>query len=221
VGLAVLFRREPAVAAVAVSTAVPPLLFMLVRTESAPDLSPRHLFYGLPLWAAAIGVGATALTRRLPARLAAACLALVAVVAFVAPASALRDPRTFELGTSPADARPSIRAGRHDLLIPYEPAFLAALPDLRRALALPHAPADEILRTLEHADDPIGTVVIAVPTKPVTVLRAHGPFDEAGALSAAARTVGRFRHPTSLDWWFDRLERGLCGALRELARPCP
>jgi hypothetical protein len=220
-GLAVLFRREPVVAAVAVSTAIPPLLFMLVRTQSAPDLSPRHLFYGLPLWAAAIGVGATTLTGRLPAGLAAACLALVAAVAIVAPASALRDPRTFELGTSPADEKPSIRAGRHDLLIPYEPVFLSALPDVRRALALPHAPADEIVRTLEHADEPIGTVVIAVPTKPATVLRAHGPFDKAGALSAAARTVRRFQHPRSLDWWFDRLERGLCGALRELARPCP
>jgi hypothetical protein len=63
--------------------------------------------------------------------------------------------------------------------------------------------------------------VIAVPTKPATVLRAQGPFDKAGALAAAARTVGRFEHPSSLDWWFDRLERGLCQALRELSRPCP
>jgi hypothetical protein len=221
VGLVVLFRRAPAVAAVAVSTSIPPLLFMLVRTESGPDLSPRHLFYGLPLWAAAIGVGATTVTRRLPPGLAAACLALVAAVAVVAPSSALRDPRTFELGTSPADEKPSIRAGRHDLLLPYEPVFLAALPDVRHALALPHAPADEIVRTLEHADEPIGTVLIAVPTKPATVLRAHGPFDKTGALSAAARTVGRFQHSSSLDWWFDRLERGLCEALRDLARPCP
>jgi hypothetical protein len=221
VGLAVLFRREPAVAAVAVSTAIPPLLFMLVRTQSGPDLSPRHLFYGLPLWAAAIGVGATTLTRRLPAGLAPACLALVAAVAVVAPASALRDPRTFELGTSPLDEKPSIRAGRHDLLLPYEPVFLSVLPAVRNALALPHAPGDEILRTLQHADEPIGTVVIVVPTKPATVLRAHGPFDKAEALSAAARTVGRFEHPSSLDWWFDRLERGLCQALRELSRPCP
>ena len=221
VGLAVLARREPAVAAVAVSTAIPPLLFLLVRTESGPDLSPRHLFYGLPLWAAAIGVGATTLTRRLPGGVATACLALVAAVAVVAPASALRDPRTFELGTSPVDEKPSIRAGRRDLLLPYEPVFLAALPDVRQALALPHAPAEEIVRTLEHADEPIGTVVIAIPTKPATVLRARGPFDKPGALTAAAQTVGGFQHPSSLDWWFDRLERGLCGALRELARPCP
>ena len=221
VGLSVLFRREPAVAAVAVSTAIPPLLFMLVRTESGPDLSPRHLFYGLPLWAAAIGVGATTLTTRLPDGVAAACLALIAAVAVVAPASALRDPRTFELGTSPVDEKPSIHAGRHDLLLPYEPVFLAALPDVRHALALPHAPAGEIVRTLEHADEPIGTVVIAVPTTPETVLRARGPFDKAGALAAAARSVGRFQHPSSLDWWFDRLERGLCGALRELGRDCP
>jgi hypothetical protein len=222
VGLAVLLRREPAVAAVALSTALPPLLFVLVRTESAPDLSPRHLFYGLPLWAAAIGVGATTLTRRLPTGPGVLCLVLVAATAVVAPASALRDPRDFELGTSPADETRSIRAGRHDLLLPYEPVFLAALPDVRRALALPHAPGDEIVRTLEHADEPIGAVVLGIPTRPARIVRVTGPFDKAGgALEATARELVRFDHPSSLDWWFDRLERGLCEALRELARPCP
>ncbi|HET6643640.1 MAG TPA: glycosyltransferase family 39 protein [Gaiellaceae bacterium] len=221
VGLAVLLRRAPAVAALAVSTAIPPLLFTLVRTGSAPDLSPRHLFYGLPLWAAAIGVGVTTLTRRLSAPLGAACLVLVAAIAVVAPASALRDPRDFELGTSPVGEFRSIHAGRHDLLLPYDPVFLAALPDVRRALALPHAPGNEILRTLEHADEPIGAVVIAIPTSPSTVVRLQGPFDEPGALSAAADALTGKPHPASLDWWFDRIERGLCEALRELSRPCP
>jgi hypothetical protein len=221
VGLAVLLRRSPAVAALAVSTAIPPLLFALVRTESAPDLSPRHLFYGLPLWAAAIGVGATTLSRRLSAPLAAACLVLVAAIAVVAPASALRDPRDFELGTNPMGESRSIHGGRQDLLLPYEPVFLAALPDVRQALALPHAPGNEILRTLEHADEPIGAVVVAIPTSPATVVRLQGPFDKPGALSAAADAITGSRHPASLDWWFDRIERGLCEALRELSRPCP
>jgi hypothetical protein len=221
VGLAVLLRRTPAVAALAVSTAIPPLLFTLVRTGSAPDLSPRHLFYGLPLWAAAIGVGSTTLTRRLSAPLAAACLMLVIAIAVVAPASALRDPRDFELGTSPVDESRSIHAGRHDLLLPYEPVFLAALPDVRHALGLPRAPGNEILRTLEHADDPIGAVVIAIPTSPSTVVRLQGPFDKPGALSEAADALTRLQHPASLDWWFDRIQRGLCEALLELSRPCP
>ena len=59
VGLVELVRREPAFAALTLSILVPPILFLLIRTESTPDLSPRHLFYGLPLWAAAIGVGMT------------------------------------------------------------------------------------------------------------------------------------------------------------------
>jgi hypothetical protein len=92
---------------------------------------------------------------------------------------------------------------------------------VRRALALPHAPGDEIVRTLEHADEPIGAVVLGIPTRPARIVRVTGPFDKAGALEATARELVRFDHPSSLDWWFDRLERGLCEALRELARPCP
>ena len=72
VGLAVLVRQQPAVAALTLSTAIPPLLFVLVRTDTAPDLSPRHLFYGLPLWAAAIGVGVARLVAPLDRALAAA-----------------------------------------------------------------------------------------------------------------------------------------------------
>ena len=58
------FAESPPFAALTLSILVPPILFLLIRTESTPDLSPRHLFYGLPLWAAAIGVGMTKFLRR-------------------------------------------------------------------------------------------------------------------------------------------------------------
>ncbi|MGH3083738.1 MAG: hypothetical protein ACRDNP_06695, partial [Gaiellaceae bacterium] len=216
IGLVVLVRREAAVAALAFSMALPPFLFVLVRTDTAPDLSPRHLFFGLPLWAAAIGIGAITLARRWPL-----VLGLIALIAFVSPASALRDPREFGFGSASRDEAPVIHARENDLLLPYSAVFLAALPDVRRALALPHGPGDEILRTLEHADEPVGVVYIAVPTEPWTVRRLDGPFDKPGALSAAAETVHEYEDTPELRDWLAWIEPGLCEALRELDRPCP
>ena len=216
IGLVVLVRREAAVAALAFSMAIPPLLFVLVRTDTAPDLSPRHLFFGLPLWAAAIGIGASTLARRWPL-----VLGLIALIAFVSPASALRDPREFGFGSAPRDEAPVIHARENDLLLPYSAVFLAALPDLRRALALPHGPGDEILRALEHADEPVGAVYLAVPTEPWTVRRLDGPFDKAGALGAAAENVHAYEGTPELRDWLAWIEPGLCEALRELDRACP
>lgn len=210
VGLAVLIRREPAVAAVALSTLVPPLLFVLVRTDTAPDLSPRHLFYGLPLWAAAIGVGATAMLRRVPA------VVLIALIAVASPTSALRDPRDLALASAPADRAPSVHARENDLLLPYAAVFLAGLPEVRDALGIPHGPSDEILRALEYADEPIGAVYLAVPTEPWTVRRLKGPFDKAGALSAALAAADEYRDTPGFPGWRDWIEPGLCDALRTL-----
>lgn len=214
-GVAVLVRREPAFAAVVASVALPPLLFILVRTDAEPDLSPRHLFYGVPLWAAAIGVGAQSLTRR------PLVLGLVALIAVTAPASALRDPRELGFPTASIGDAPSIAARENDLLLPYSAPFLAALPDVRDAVALPHARGDEILRALEHAEEPIGAVHVAIPTRPWTVVRLEGPFAKPEALAAAARRLHGFEHPPSLDKWFAWIEPGLCEALRELDRSCP
>jgi mannosyltransferase len=221
IGLVVFARRQPAVAALALSTTIPPLLFVLVRTDTAPDLSPRHLFYGLPLWAAAIGVGAARLTRRLERRYAAVALAVIALVAVVAPSSSLRDPRELDFGTTPVDAAMAIRAEAGDVLVPYSTVFLAALPDVADAVALPHAPGDEILRALDHAENPIGAVHVAIPTEPWTVRRLEGPFDKPSALAAAAGALAEAEHTPRLEKWFTWIEPGLCEALRELGRACP
>jgi hypothetical protein len=216
VGLVVLVRREAAVAALAFSMAIPPLLFVLVRTDTAPDLSPRHLFFGLPLWAAAIGIGASTLARR-----SSLVLALIALVAVVSPASALQDPREFGFGSASPDEAPTIHAGESDLLLPYSAVFLAAFPHVSGALALPHGPGDEIRRALEHAHEPVGAVYLAVPTKPWTVRRLEGPFDKPGALSAAAETVNEYEDAPQLSDWREWIEPGLCEALRKLDRACP
>jgi Dolichyl-phosphate-mannose-protein mannosyltransferase len=215
IGIGSLVRREPAVAALVLATALPPLLFVIVRTGSAPDLSPRHLFFGLPLWAAAIGVGAASLTRQ---RLV---VALISVIALASPRSGLHDPRSIGFATASAADSPTIRAGDHDLLLPYSAAFLARLPQLQHALALPHGPGEEILETLDHAEAPIGSVHIAIPTRPWTVLRVDGPFAKGEALAAAARRLHDVDQEGSLDRWFAWIEPGLCEALRELNRACP
>jgi hypothetical protein len=215
VGLVTLARREPAVAALALSILVPPVLFLLVRTEATPDLSPRHLFYGLPFWAAAIGVGVTRFLRQKVA------VALVALIALTSPTSSLRDPREIGFATAaPGDTR-SVRADANDLLVPYSALFLDSLPDVLGALAMPHAPGDEIVAALEHADEPIGAVYVAVPTPGWTVLSAQGPFTKANALAAAASLLHDFADREGLEEWFAWIEPGLCEALHEVGNPCP
>jgi hypothetical protein len=221
VGLVVMVQRAPALAAVALSTAVPPLLFVLLRTGATPDLSPRHLFYGLPLWAAAIGVGAARLAAPLGRELAAVVLAGVALVAVVSPPSSLRDPREVGFGAAAVDAETGIRAEPNDVLVPYSTVFLAALADVEDGVSLPHAPGDEILRALDHVDEPIGAVHLAIPTEPWTVQRLAGPFDKPGALAAAAGALAAAEHTPRLRRWFAWIEPGICEALRELDRPCP
>ena len=205
-GTVIAARREPAFGVLAASIAVPPLLFLLVRSGSPADLSPRHLFYGLPLWAAAIGVAAS----RFPLPAA----ALVALIALTSPASALRDPRELGLASVLPEDAPEIHAHENDVLLPYAPTFLAALPTVGEALALPHGPADEILRTLEHSHEPIRSVYLAVPTEPWTVRRLAGPFRKEEALAAAVRAADEYAETPRFPGWREWLEPGLCGALR-------
>ena len=49
----------------------------------------------------------------------------------------------------------------------------------------------------------------------------EGPFDESGALAAAAEAIATSDHPSDLDWWYELVERGLCEALTELGSRCP
>ncbi len=212
-GLVVLAAQRPAVAALAVAFAVPPVLFVLIPAGSQPDLSPRHLFYGLPLWAAAIGVGVAGLRRWIPDRAWPVVVAAVIAGAVVAPASALRDPR--ELGLLPTATPEPVRAGAGELLFPYATPFLAGIGGVRDALALPQGPGDQILRTIEHADEPIRAVHVALPRREWEVVTLRGRFDKERALEAAAETISTARHPPELDWWYELVERGLRDALSD------
>jgi len=210
-GIAVLATRSPAVAILAAVVFVPPVLFVVVPTGSDPDLSPRHLFYGLPLWAAAIGVGVASLRRWMPERVWFVVVAAVIAGAFLAPASALRDPR--ELGLLPTATPGDVRGGAGDLLFPYATPFLAELGSVQEALALPQGPGDQILRALDHADEPIRAVRVALPRREWEVVTIRGPLEKRRALAAAADAIANAAHPPALDWWYELVERGLRDAL--------
>jgi hypothetical protein len=210
-GITVIASRSPAVAVLAAAVFVPPVLFVVVPTGSEPDLSPRHLFYGLPLWAAAIGVAVASLRRWTPERVWFVVVAAVIVGAVVAPASALRDPR--ELGLLPTATPGQVRANTGYLLLPYATPYLAELGSVREALALPQGPGDQILRALEHADEPIRAVRVALPRREWEVVTIRGPLDKQRALATAADAIANAAHPPALDWWYELVERGLRDAL--------
>jgi hypothetical protein len=208
VGTGLLARREPAVAVLTTTAALPPVLFLLVRAGSEPDLSPRHLFYGLPLWAAAIGVAAVTLSRRAPP-----VVVLIALAAVLSPASALKDPRG--LGLLPTATPDLAVAERGDLLVPYAIPFLADLGRVREGLAIPQGPGDEIRATLEHAEEPIGTVFLARPVPGEWQLEElAGPFDRREALAWALDVYESRRQFSEYDWWYELVARGLRDALR-------
>jgi hypothetical protein len=253
IGAAVLAReRNPFVVVAAVSLLAPPVLFMLVRSAGSPGLSPRHLAYALPVWAALIGVG---ITHVCPGRVAWPAVALAGVAAAVATPGGIVDPRATTsnaiLGGGPGGvapgspksvapaaswARSTLRPG--DVLFPYSPAFLAALPEAGRALSLPYGQAPLLRRTLRRADWPVPGVVIAVPLVDGVVggrwpasrasvysssdwflLRVAGPFADETALLAAASdafaTVERsaVRRDFHLDAYLERNRRVLREAL--------
>jgi hypothetical protein len=248
-------RRDPFVVVAAASLLAPPVLFMLVRSAGSPGLSPRHLAYALPVWAALIGVGIT----RLSSRHVWPAVAVAGIAAAVASPGGIVDPRAATsnaiLGGGPGEvapgsptsvagaaswARAKVQPG--DVLFPYSPAFLAALPEAGKALSLPYGQAPLLRRTLRRAEWPVPGVVIAVPlvdgvvggrwlaTRASTynssdwfLLRVPGPFVDERALlraaSAAFRAVDESagRRDFHLDAYLERNRRVLGEALDSTA----
>jgi hypothetical protein len=246
-GILLLARRQPAfVAWGLVAFALPPVLSTLVHTGRSPDLSPRHLIFALPFWAAFIGYAVS----RLPMR--ALAVVAVAVLAAVSP-QGIHDPRsityTAKLGTEEALAPPSAwlreRIEVNDILYPYSSVFLAALPEAGKAIALPRGQTGPIIDALGGADYPVARVFVAVPvgttrveisSLPDSVIRrfprwliveVHGEFaDPAAVLAATGRALRAVQGgldppvPDALAGWFDLNTDVLCKALTHLGRGC-
>ena len=92
-------------------------------------------------------------------------------------------------------ARSHTRAG--DVLFPYSPAFLAALPEASRATALPYGQSRLLLRTLKRVHWPVGGVLVAVPLV----------GGEVGSRSLATRSETYSSH----DWFLVRVEGPFAG----------
>jgi hypothetical protein len=239
-------RRAPFVAWGVIALVLPPLLATLVHTGRAPDLSPRHLIFALPFWAAFIGVAVA----RIP--FSAVAVAVVAVLAVISP-QGIHDPRsityTAALGSEEALADvaatlPSaIRPG--DVLYPYASVFLAALPQAGEATALPRAQTSTLLDTLARLDYPVDALFVAVPTGPTQVRREEIPFRDTrfyrswvvirvpGPLEGRVAVLQKARKalievraaltlplPAALAGWFDLNLDVLCKSLSEMAAGC-
>jgi hypothetical protein len=223
---------------------LPPLLSTLVHTGRAPDLSPRHLIFVLPFWAAFVGVAVA----RLPLRVVA--VAAVTVLAAISP-QGIHDPRsityTAALGSRDALAEPAawlrenIRA--NDVLYPYSSVFLAALPESGRARALPRGQAQSLLAALDRIDYPAGNLYVAIPSGTAsrdapdfvagredfgswTILRVEGPFRDEDAVlretlvALAEARSSVVRPPPALQGWFDLNMDVICKSLLERSVRC-
>ncbi len=216
VGLNALVRERPPVAVLlGLWLFAPPLLFLTVQSSSSPDLSPRHLIYALPLWAATAGLGAARLLGRARAPVQAAALGLLALAAAFA-STGVHDPRdlTFpagmgaeqELAAPAARLRAQIRPG--DVLFPFSALHLAALPAAGEATALPRAQPGLLASAIRRVEVPAGTVFVAVPLADTQVrldllnpqaeriggwliLRRPGPIGDRPAIAAAISTLLR------------------------------
>jgi hypothetical protein len=145
-GIFAMSRRRPAVAAFAALTiAVPPLALAVASAVSITGdrLGPRHLIFMLPLWIALVATGATQVGALLPPKARVAGLAAIVAAAALAP-SAVSEPRTIPTGAERAVAAPAAwlagQLGPGDVLYPYSPVFLAALPVAKEARAYSREP---------------------------------------------------------------------------------
>ena len=187
-GLYVVFRSRPAFAVFALlALAAVPILMVLARAddELVNRLSPRHLMFGLPIWAALVGVGVARIVRDLPRIAVPVAICIVGLAAVLAPAG-LSDPRTDPDQTEAALTAPANwvrdRVEPGDVLLFYSPVFFEALDETRNAIAIPRS--GKPLKMVQRADYPVPGLIVALPLKGTTVnataLEESVPRAEAG-----------------------------------------
>ncbi|MDQ3858339.1 MAG: glycosyltransferase family 39 protein [Actinomycetota bacterium] len=253
-GVFTVARRNVAFAVFALAAlAAIPVLMVVAKAEEelVHQLSPRHLMFALPVWAALIGAGAARLVHDLPRSLAVGALAAVAAAAVFAP-SGIGDPRVDADSTAASLARPAdwVR-GELDpgaVLFFYSPVYLAALPETSEATPIPRS--GRPLRMVERARLPAPSIMLSLPLAGTRVngerinrrlppgsklavfpdwllVDMPGPFaDEREVLAAARDGLTAIRLTTRRrSYTFRQDLRGglatVCDALAALAEPCP
>lgn len=247
IGATLLASRRPAfVAWGLLAFVLPPFLATLVHTGRAPDLSPRHLVFALPFFAAFIGAAVS----RLPFPVLP--VAAVAALAVLSP-QGISDPRTITytaaLGAEDAVGAPARYLQAHvreeDVLYPYSSVFLAALPEAGRARGLPRGQAQSLLAAVERIEYPVRELFVAIPSGnarfpfadfevigeqvfPSWILvRRIGPFPDGVSLLQEiyvalepARAALLPTAPAPLVGWFELNLDVLCKSLLEQSAPC-
>ena len=115
------------------------------------------------------------------ARVGVVGVAALAAVVFLAPGNAVKDPRVLEAAEPANLAAPAAlvreQVGQRDVLFPYSPVYLSALPETGRATVVSRARPELLLRELDEADYPVLRVFIAVPQDDSwRMLVTSGPF---------------------------------------------
>jgi hypothetical protein len=167
VGIFDVRRRRPAVAAFAGLAILFPPAALVVGTAmgaTADRLGPRHLIFTLPLWVGLVAVGTARTALNVPERARLALPVALILAALLAP-SAVSDPRTISTGEHDAVEAGASWLSAHvspgDVLYPYSPLFLAALPAAADARSFPREPV-ALERALARTSE-IGNVFVSLP----------------------------------------------------------
>jgi hypothetical protein len=251
IGAFALGRRRPAFGAFAcLAVIAPPVGLALADAAGVVSdrLGPRHLVFMLPIWIALVAAGVSRIGETLPfPRIA--TLAAVGVAAVLAP-TAISEPRSTPTGAESAVAAPAAWLRTHlspgDVLYPYSPVFLAALPTVAEASGYPREAV--ALARVARRTDGVPTVFVSLPLRaPVTpsavrdlrrtgvdvhafsswlILERRGPFDDGtAALAAAAKVLQRaapivaIEAPTA-EGYLEQIRGAACAALTRLDSSC-
>jgi hypothetical protein len=127
------------------------------------------------------------------------------------------------------------RVEEHDVLFPYSPVYLAALPESGHATVISRARSDLLLRELDRAELPVRKAFVAVPAgghavtpgagylvqrfREWLLLEVSGPFaDRTALLQALYRAVESIGPP---DAFLVKARTSLRNALCALGEECP
>jgi hypothetical protein len=169
-GTVELWRRAERsfVALAAIATLALPVGLIVAHSghAAAPQFSPRHLIFALPLWAALAGCGFAAVTRRVRRPGWIVLIVALSAAALLAP-SPIVDPRSSRSGSRELLAAPASwlrdQIEPNAILFPSSPVFLAALPAARHAQAVSREQPILITRALRRAHLPAPAAYVAVP----------------------------------------------------------
>jgi hypothetical protein len=251
IGAFALGRRRPAFAAFACIAVIAPLVGLELADAAgvvSDRLGPRHLVFMLPIWIALVAAGAMRVGEAIPVpRIA--VVAAIGLAAALAP-SAIAEPRTIATGDASAIAEPAAwlrtNLSPGDVLYPYSPVFLAALPTAAEARGYPRE-AVALARVAQRTKD-VPAVFVSLPLRsPVTpstvrdleqagvnvhafpswlILEQRGPFgDGTAALAAAAALLQRAEpivavEAPSAQGYLRQIHGAACAALIRLDSSC-